>query len=472
MADPVSGPPAGPAPRPALTHRRVLAIALPIVLSNATVPLLGLVDTGVVGQLGEAAPIGAVGIGAIVLASVYWIFGFLRMGTSGLVAQSHGAGDQPEVGAHLLRALVIAGLAGLALVILQLPLAWAAFRLAPASAEVEALARDYLAIRIWGAPATIALYAITGWLIAIERTRAVLVLQLVQNGLNVALDLWFVLGLGWGVPGVAVATLIAEWSGLVVGLWFARHVLALAIAKARRLGVLFARDKMARFARVNSDIMMRSVLLQASFTTFMFMAAGQGDVTLAANQVLLQFLEVTAYALDGFAFAAESLVGQAVGARRRADVRRAAILTSQWGVAGSLLLGVVFIAAGPWIIDLLTTAPAVRAEAREYLPWLAIAPAIGIASWMFDGIFIGATLTREMRTAMFQAVAIYAVALLVLPPLMGNHGLWAALMVLNASRGLTMARMYPRAEASADPVARGGGHDGAGSTGSTAPGYP
>ena len=467
MAEPAGARAAGGA---ALTHRRVIAIALPIVISNATVPLLGLVDTGVVGQLGQAAPIGAVGIGAIILASVYWIFGFLRMGTSGLVAQSHGAGDEAEVGAHLLRALVIAGAAGLGFVALQLPLAWAAFRLAPASPEVEALARDYLAIRIWGAPATIGLYAITGWLIAIERTRAVLVLQLVQNGLNVALDLWFVLGLGWGVPGVAVATLIAEWSGLLVGLWFARHVLTMAITKARRLSVLFARDKLARFARVNSDIMIRSVLLQASFTTFMFMAAGNGDVTLAANQVLLQFLEVTAYALDGFAFAAESLVGQAVGARRRADVRRAAILTSQWGVGGSLLLGVVFIAAGPSIIDLLTTSPEVRAEARQYLPWLAVAPLIGIASWMYDGIFIGATLTREMRTAMFQAVAVYGVALLVLPPLMGNHGLWAALMVLNASRGLTMARMYPRAETAAEPLIAG--RDGSGDGGSTAPGHP
>ncbi|MGR3199420.1 MAG: MATE family efflux transporter, partial [Paracoccus sp. (in: a-proteobacteria)] len=190
-----------------LTHGRVLNIAIPIVLSNLTVPLLGLVDTGVVGQLGAPEPIGAVGIGAIILTSVYWVFGFLRMGTSGLVAQAHGAGDPAEVGAHLLRALAIAGAAGLAFVALQVPIFWAAFQLAPASDAVEVLARDYLTIRIWGAPATIGLYAITGWLIAVERTRAVLGLQLLQNGLNVALDLWFVLGLGLGVAGVAWATL-------------------------------------------------------------------------------------------------------------------------------------------------------------------------------------------------------------------------------------------------------------------------
>src|SRR5690606_844569 len=179
--------------------------------------------------MGQAAPIGAVGLGAVILTSIYWIFGFLRMGTSGLVAQSHGAGDGAEAGAHLLRALTIAAAAGLVLILIQLPVFWAAFRIAPASVEVEALARDYLSIRIWGAPATIGLYAITGWLIAIERTGAVLALQLLQNGLNVALDIWFVLGLGMGVPGVALATLIAEWSGILLGLWLARHALRAAV---------------------------------------------------------------------------------------------------------------------------------------------------------------------------------------------------------------------------------------------------
>lgn len=429
-----------------ITHRRVLNIALPIVLSNVTVPLLGLVDTGVIGQLGRAEPIGAVGIGAVIVTSVYWVFGFLRMGTSGLVAQSHGAGDGPEVGAHLLRALTIAGLAGLALILLQIPIFWAAFRLAPASSEVEALARDYLAIRIWGAPATIGLYALTGWLIAIERTRAVLALQVLQNGLNVVLDVWFVLGIGLGVSGVAWATLIAEWSGLVLGLWFARHALRAAVLAARNAATLFARNKLNRLLRVNGDIMIRSVLLQASITSFLFLGAAQGDVTLAANQVLMQFLSLTAFALDGFAFAAESLVGQAVGAGRPERVRRASIVASQWGIGGALILGLVFWFGGGAIIDMLTTAPAVREEARFYLIWMGFAPLISVASWMYDGIFIGATLTREMRVAMLQAVAIYVAAILILPPLMGNHGLWAALMILNTARGAAMARMYRRAE--------------------------
>ncbi|MFM2389020.1 MAG: hypothetical protein RLZZ437_575 [Pseudomonadota bacterium] len=424
-----------------LTHGRVLKIALPIVLSNATVPLLGAVDTGVVGQMGLAAPIGAVGLGAIVLATVYWIFGFLRMGTSGLAAQAQGAGDMPERSAILLRALMVAGVAGMVLIAAQGALFWAAFRVAPASADVEALMRQYLAIRIWGAPATIALYAITGWLIALERTRGVLVLQLLINGLNIGLDVWFVLGLGWGVPGVAVATLIAEWSGLGFGLWLCRD----AFGPVLRAAWAQVADRVAllEMFRVNRDIMLRSVMLQLSFTTFLFLGARFGDVTLAANQVLLQFLSITAYALDGFAFAAEGLVGQAVGARAVADARSASRLTMQWGFVGAGVLSLGFALGGPAIIDLMTTSPEVRAEARAYLPWLWVAPLIGVASWIYDGIFIGATLTGLMLRTMAISVALYVLALAALVPVLGNHGLWAALMVLNATRGVTMALAYP-----------------------------
>jgi MATE family multidrug resistance protein len=429
-----------------ITHRRVLKIALPIVLSNATVPLIGAVDTGVVGQMGQAAPIGAVGVGAVILAAIYWIFGFLRMGTSGLVAQSHGAKDPAETGAILMRALLI-GLAAGVVFVLTHPLLFATgFAIAPASAEVEGLADLYLSIRVWGAPATIALYAVTGWLIAVERTRAVLVLQLWINGVNVGLDLWFVLGLGWGVEGVATASLIAEWSGLGLGLWLCRA--AFAGGQWRDWARVFDRVRVRRMMRVNGDIMLRSILLQGAFTGFIFLSAGQGDVTLAANQVLLQFLEITAYGLDGFAFAAESLVGQAVGARSVPAVRRASVVTSQWGVAGALALGIFFWAAGPAIIDLMTTEPGVRAEARAYLAWAVAAPVIGIASWMFDGIFIGATRSREMRNSAAISVLVYAAAVAGLWGL-GNHGLWAALMVMNVTRAVTLGAVYGRVERAA-----------------------
>lgn len=431
----------------AITHRRVLRIALPIVVSNATVPILGAVDTGVIGQLGQAAPIGAVGLGAVILVSIYWIFGFLRMGTTGLVAQARGAGDLAETRALLTRALLIAAVAGGALILGQAALLAGALRIAPASAEVEGLARLYFGVRIWGAPAAIGVYAVTGWLIGMERTRGVLLLQLAMNAINVVLTVGFVLGLGWGIRGVAFGTLIAEWSGFAIGLWLCRA--AFAGGQWRDGRRVFDRARLVRMARVNGDIMVRSVVLQASFTAFMFFGAGLGDVTLAANQVLLQFLEITAYALDGFAFAAEALVGQTLGQQARGDLRRAAIVSSQWGLGSAVALALGFALGGPALIDLMATAPAVREAARDYLPWIVALPLVGIAAWMLDGIFIGATQTREMRNAMLVSVAVYAGSLALLLPSFGNNGLWAALMVLNLTRGLTLGLRYRALEARA-----------------------
>jgi MATE family multidrug resistance protein len=432
-----------------MTHSRLWKIAGPIVLSNATVPLIGAVDTGVIGQLGQAAPIGAVGLGAVVLATIYWLFGFLRMGTSGLAAQAHGSRDPAETSAVLLRALIVATIAGLGLVLLQAPILWAAFALAPASDEVESLAITYLSIRIWGAPATIALYAVTGWLLATERSRGMVIVQLWINGLNMVLDLWFVLGLGWGVPGVAFASLIAEWTGLALGLWLCRSAFGPVFAAARaRIGNAQALRLMLD---VNRDIMIRSVILQACFTSFIFLGARNGDVTLAANYVLLQFLEITAYALDGFAFAAETLVGQAVGARAPHALRQATRLALLWGFIGAAALALVFAAAGPALIDLMTTAPDVREAARSYLWWIVAAPLIGSAAWTWDGVFIGATLTRTMRQQTVLCALIYAASLLILLPTMGNHGLWAGLMVLNLARSILLGLRYPEAEAKAAP---------------------
>ncbi|MEM6466112.1 MAG: MATE family efflux transporter, partial [Pseudomonadota bacterium] len=407
----------------AVTNRRVLAIALPIMLSNVTIPILGVVDTGVVGQLGEAAPIGAVGIGAVILSAVYWLFGFLRMGTAGLVAQAPGAGDAAETGALLMRALLIAAAAGLGFILLQVPIFWGAFQLAPASAEVESLAQSYLSIRVWGAPAAIGLYALTGWLIAQERTRAVLIIQVWMNGLNIVLDMLFVLGFGWGVEGVAVATLIAEISGAALALWFCRA--AFRGDQWTDWARILDRGKVKRMMSLNLDIMLRSILLETAFLSFLFFAADLGDVALAANQILLQFLHVTAYALDGFAFAAEALVGQAIGGRSLTRLRRSVWMTSQWGVVIAVCLTVMFWLAGPPVIDLMTTSQDVRDEAARYLPWLIWAPVLGLAAYMLDGIFIGATRGRDLRNAMLMSAGVYWLCVLMLLEPYGNHGLWA-----------------------------------------------
>ena len=431
-----------------ITHRRVLKIALPIVLSNATVPLLAAVDTGVVGQMGLAAPIGAVAIGGITLTAIYWIFGFLRMGTTGLTANAIGAGQVQEVAALLTRALLIAGAGGLALILLQLPIFAAAFALSPASEEVEAMARQYMGIRIWSAPAAIAVFGMTGWLIAQERTGAVLVIQLVMNGLNMALDVLFVLGFDWGVPGVAAATLISEVSGAATGLWLCRA--AFRVPAWRDWPRVFDRARLIRMAVVNRDILIRSLLLEVILVSFVYFGSDFGDVQLAANQVLTQFMFIIAYAMDGFAFAAEAFVGQALGRRDRAALRRGAIITSIWGFAICVALALTFLLAGGWIVDLMAKAPEVQLAARAYLPWMVAAPIVGCACWMFDGIFIGAARSADMRNMMAVSFVIYIVAIYTLIPVFGNHGLWMALLISFAARGATLALRYPALEASAD----------------------
>ncbi|MAY87536.1 MAG: MATE family efflux transporter [Pseudooceanicola sp.] len=427
-----------------ITHARVLKIAVPIVLSNATVPILGAVDTGVIGQMGAAAPIGAVGIGAIILSSLYWVFGFLRMGTTGLAGQALGAGRHAEVTAILTRAILIGAAGGALLIVLQLPLFAGAFAVSPASDEVETLARQYMGVRVWSAPAAIAIYGVTGWLIAQERTRAVLVLQLWMNGLNIALDLWFVLGLGWGVRGVALATFLAEWSGLALALWLCRGAF---IGPAwRDWARVFDGQRLKRMMTVNLDILIRSLALMSVFVTFVFVGSDFGDVTLAANQILLQFIEITAFALDGFAFAAESLVAQAVGAASVPRLRRAVWLAGVWSGIGALALAALFLFGGGALIDLMTTAEGVRVAARGYLVVMALVPILGAASWLLDGVFIGATRTADMRNMALLSAAIFAVIAVVLIPIYGNAGLWAAFLASFVARGITLAIRYPALE--------------------------
>jgi MATE family multidrug resistance protein len=429
-----------------LTHKRVLGVAVPIVLANATIPILGAVDTAVVGQLGLAVPIGAVGIGAIIITAIYWLFGFLRMGTTGLAAQAIGSDDKSETSALLVRGIVIGLVAGLILIIAQVPLFLGALQLSPASIEVEGLAQKYLEIRVYSAPAAIALFGITGWLIAKEKTREVLLLQLALNGINIVLDLVFVLKLGWGVEGVAIATLIAEWSGLIFGLWLAREGFNNGYWK--NWVQIFDRARLVQMAKVNSDIMIRSILLEIGFVSFLFLGSSFDDATLAANQVLIQFLNITAYALDGFAFAAEALVGQALGAKNRLLFRRSVVITSQWGVGSVILMALAFYIFGESIIKVMTTAEDVRAVSYVYLPWMVLAPLAGVAAWMLDGIFIGATRTADMRNMMFVSFCIYLLALSLLLPKYGNHGLWASLIIFSIARGITLGFKYPRLEAS------------------------
>ena len=432
------------APTPhGITHRRVLGIALPILLANATVPILGVVDTGVVGQLGDPVPIGAVAIGANILTAIYWIFGFLRMGTTGMTSQALGAGDQGEADALLSRAMVVGVGGGLALILLQWPIFQGGFLISPASPAVEESANTYMSVRIWSAPAAIALYGINGWLIASERTRAVLALQVWMNGLNIVLDVVFVLGFGWGVAGVAFATFLAEWSGLALGLWFCRD--AIRRPFWNDWPRILSRARLFRMAVIHRDILLRSLFVESIFVSFLFFGARYGDVPLAANQILLQFVHLTAHALDGFAIAAETLVGNAVGARDRARLRKGAVLASVWGAGVMVVFSVAVWAFGPWVIELMTTSDEVRLAAKALLPWMIAAPVLGIAAWMLDGIFIGATRTGDMRNMTAVSAAIYFVSVWVLSDY-GNDGLWMALLISLVARGVTLGVRYPALE--------------------------
>ena len=428
-----------------ISHARVLKIAFPILLANITVPLLGVVDTAVVGQIASPIPLAAVGMGSLIITTIFWVFGFLRMGTTGLAAQALGAEQLDEVGAILSRVVMIGFVAGLALILLQGPLFYGALLVSPASHAVESDASAYMQIRILSAPAAIAIFGITGWLIAQERTRHVLALQIWMNGVNIVLDLWFVLGLNWAVIGVAWASFLAELSGFILALWMCRALWATPYCK--EWARVFDKALLWKMFSVNRDILLRTLMLQGIFVSFLMVAARFDDVALAATQVLKQLLLISFFALDGFAFAAETLVGQAFGARNRSAFRRSALITSYWAFGVAALLCALVILFGPWAIAVMTKSSDVQTTALHYLPFLYLAPFLGMPAFMLDGIFVGATASRDMRNMMAVSLSVYALAVVLLVPAFGLSGLWGALLISFVIRAFSLAWRYPALEA-------------------------
>ena len=429
------------------SHRRVWRIAGPIIVSNVSVPLLGAVDTFVMGHLPEPKYLGAVAVGAMIFTFLYWGFGFLRMGTGGLTAQAFGARDGDEVRACLARAAIVAAPVSLALILLQYPASLAALALVDASAAVEELARAYFSVRIWGAPATLMNFALLGWFIGCRRARTALWHQLFLNGANIVLDLVFVLGLGWDVEGVAAATVIAEFGAMGLGLWLARPILV-------RVGGAFVRERildraqLRRTFALSADIFVRTVCVVFAFAYFTARGAAFGDVMLAANAILLNFQTFMAHALDGFAHAAETLGGGAVGARDRREFREAVRTSALWALIAAVGFAAAYTVAGPLLVDLLTGIAEVRDAAREYLVWSQVMPLVSVVPFVLDGVFLGATRGRTMRNAMVASLAVYLVACFSLIPLWGNHGLWAALTIFMGVRGVTLLIRYPALERS------------------------
>jgi MATE family multidrug resistance protein len=429
-------------PKSPVTHRSVLAVAVPIMLSNVSEPLIGVVNTAVIGQLEDPYYIGAIAVGALIFSFIFWGFGFLRLSTGGLSAQALGAGDMPELVAVLIRALMIGVAAGLALILLAPVIREAGFGLVGGSAEIRQHGETYFNYRIWSAPAALANYCVMGWFIGQSRAKLAFAVQLFLNLTNMALSALFVLHLGMTSDGVGLAALIAEWSAVALAL-----VLAFIILRDLGAHLSWRRvldpERVRRTLLMNGDVMIRTLCLVFAFTWFTARGARAGDVIVAANAVLINLFEVAAYLIDGFAYASEALVGQSVGARNRQRFRDAIRLTSIWAMVLGVICSLVIWFAGPSIIALMTVNEEVRATARKYLPLAAMSPVLGVICFQFDGIFTGAMATRDMRNMMILSLGIFMLAWWLLEAPFGNHGLWAALSIFFVARAVTFASRMP-----------------------------
>lgn len=435
----------------AITYRDLLLRAAPLILANMAGPLLGLADTAIIGNFGDTADLGAIAFGALIFSMVYWSFGFLRMSTTGFAARAAGAGDKTEIRAILGRALLLAFALGFALLLLQAPVAWLAFALLDGSAGVEAAAREYFRIRIWGAPAALAVFALSGLLVGLGRGRLLLFLQLFLNGLNIALDLLFAGWLQMGVAGIALGTLLAEWSTLAFGAVLLWRELAAGKPPAEAfwpLARVFDRKALRAAFSANGDILLRTLTLVLAFAFFTNESARFGDVSLAANHILLQFVAFAAFFLDGYAYVVESLAGKAAGAGRR-DVFDAAVRKSTVIAAGtSVLLALLLALAGAVFIHWLTDIAEVRLRAGELLPYAVVYVLLCFAAFQLDGIFIGVARTRQLRNAALAAAAVFLLAWWLLGGRFSVDGLWRAMIVFVVARALALLCCFPGLRAS------------------------
>ena len=415
----------------------MLRLALPVILAQAASATTGVVDTLVMGLHGRAADLAAVAVAAVAFSFVYWGFGFLRMSTTGLTAQARGRGDAAEARAVLLRALVLGTLIGFAILALAAPLGELALGAFALSEQVETLADGYLGARVWGTPATLAGLAISGWLLGTGRTGAMLAFQLVLNGVNAALDLWFVAALDWGPKGIGAGTAIAEWTALAVGLVLVRDAFR---AHAR----LLDRARLAALFAANRDIMIRSLALLFSFAWFVRSGTLISTPVTAGNEVLVQFVMVAAFVLDGFAFVAEKEAGEAFGARDRGRLVRAMRLTSEFALGSALVLSLLYLVGGTWVLETFIRDAEARAVALEQLPWCAAVPLVGVAAWQLDGLFLGTTQGRALRDAGIATAVLYVGCDLALRPAFGNDGVWAAFVAMYVLRAVTLGAYLPR----------------------------
>ncbi|GLP99523.1 MATE family efflux transporter [Methylophaga thalassica] len=432
----------GTALKKALSHQQIWAIAGPMILANLSTPILGLVDTAVMGHLNSPIYLGAVALGSMVFTFLFWGFGFLRMVTTGLTSQVNGHGSQQETESVLIRSALLASGIALLLLLLQWPIAKIAFSLIDGSAEVLLQAQQYFFVRIWSAPATLLNYAIMGWLIGISASRSALAMAVVINITNIVLDLLFVNVLEMKADGVALASVIAELSGLIFALF-------LLTRRGFQWQSIDIPQAIKRFIKerhqlaLHGNFMLRTLCLIFSFAFFTNQGAQHGDVVLAANMVLLNFITFMAYVLDGFANATEVMTGKAVGRKDKDMLKASLLMNGQWALAVAALFSLMYGLFHQQIVSMLTDIPAVATLAEQYSTWVIIAPLLAVWSYLFDGLFVGATLGKEMRNAMLFSVFVCFLPSWYFFQDYGNHGLWAALMVLFIARAISQAAYLP-----------------------------
>jgi MATE family multidrug resistance protein len=424
-----------------VTTRQVFAIAGPAMIANLTTPLIGIVSTTAIGRLGDATLLGGVAMASVIFDCLFWLFAFLRMSTVAFTAQSLGAAETKELHAILVRGLIVAGIVGVALIALQVPLAALLLGAMGGSEGVTRAAKTYFVIRIWSAPLALANYVVLGWLIGQARATLALSVQIAINVINMIATILLVLVADLGIAGAAIAAVTAEAAGLAIGGAIAQQLTSGHPPLSR--AHLFARDKLMRMLAVNRDIMIRTASLIAAFLFFTAQGARSGDVILAANAVLNNFLLVSAFFLDGLANAAEQLCGRAYGARSREAFSGAVRLVIFWGFVFAIGVTVIFALFGPALIDMMTASADVRRLARDFLLFVVVSPLLAVFAFSFDGVYIGATWARDMRNLMVASLVIFLTAWFALRSF-GNYGLWGALLVHYAARGGLEALAYPR----------------------------
>ena len=419
-------------------NKKILKLAIPNIISNLSVPLLSSVDTAVLGHLTSPSYLGAIALGSMIFNFIYWGFGFLRMGTTGLTAQVFGERNNSEISAILFRAIFISIILGILLITLQFPISYLSFYLINGSTEVEALALKYFDIRIFAAPATLSLYAFQGWFFGVQNSKYPLYVSLFVNTLNIILDLFFVYALNMNVEGVALGTVISQYLGVVLSIFLLLNHYKEYIYKLNHLAI-FDKEKFKKFFRVNTDIFLRTLLLIFTISFFTAKSAEFNDDTLAANFILLQLWLIVSYGVDGFAFAAESLIGRFKGALDKENFKKVIKLSFLWGIGLGIIVSLTYLLFNKQIIELYTNQNAVIKIAQGFMVWIIIAPIINSISFIWDGIYIGATATREMLISMALSTLVVFLPIYYLTNnVLGNHSIWFALTMFMIIRGLTL----------------------------------